>query len=533
MGERPLSLRHLMESPLLPAPPKKHRAEPEELALPQPALEGCCRPGKRHVLAAIACVGFIADYTLRVAMSVGAEKPANGSTSITAFTDLHWSNMQQGWVLGSFYVGYTLGQVPGSLVAARYGAKLTLGLGIALASVFSMLTPLGSTFWVMCVIRALTGVAEAAVYPAAAQLLSHWVPPQERASLATIIFSGSYVGTVLALPLSAMLLERLGWRSIFYVWGGCGLAWTVVWFAVVEETPAVHRSISSAERRYIEAHLQEERRQGGVPGNRPLKHMAAADGVQERDTAAAVVVDVVVGGAPSQVGGGNDGGGGGKSDQCGVETTSWCLLFSHTNVWAMIGVSVTFGYCFYVFLSDLPSYLSTVLGYSVEQAGRVALLPYIAIACMCPLLGVLSDWLVRARAWRPLYVRKLMNSIGNLVPGICMGLLHCVPHNDVAVILLMVIAVGAGGAAMSGASVHCLDIGGKHTGLIFAVMNTAAQIPGIVAPVITSYFVERYGDEHGYSIVFWICCGSYAIGAVWFGALANSSVVHCTVVRGR
>jgi MFS family permease len=41
----------------------------------------------------------------------------------------------------------------------------------------------------------------------------------ERSKLATLAFSGSYVGTVVALPLSGYLAKHVGWPYVFYVFG--------------------------------------------------------------------------------------------------------------------------------------------------------------------------------------------------------------------------------------------------------------------------------------------------------------------------
>ena len=44
-------------------------------------------------------------------------------------------------------------------------------------------------------------------------LILRWAPPLERSRLAAVAFSGSYVGTVIALPLSGVLAEHLNWVS--------------------------------------------------------------------------------------------------------------------------------------------------------------------------------------------------------------------------------------------------------------------------------------------------------------------------------
>ena len=56
-------------------------------------------------------------------------------------------------------------------------------------------------------------------YPSIHAIWAKWAPPLERSRLAAVAFSGSYVGTVIALPLSGLLAENLSWESIFYVFG--------------------------------------------------------------------------------------------------------------------------------------------------------------------------------------------------------------------------------------------------------------------------------------------------------------------------
>jgi MFS family permease len=75
--------------------------------------------------------------------------------------------MSQGIVLGSFYIGYTLTQIPGAILARIYGGRLVFGLGMMGAAVCTLLTPL-SAFSVplLCTVRALMGIFEGVAYPA-------------------------------------------------------------------------------------------------------------------------------------------------------------------------------------------------------------------------------------------------------------------------------------------------------------------------------------------------------------------------------
>lgn len=50
-------------------------------------------------------------------------------------------------------------------------------------------------------------------------ILSNWAPTMEKTRMSAIAYAGSYFGTVIAMPVSAVLGQRFGWPSIFYFFG--------------------------------------------------------------------------------------------------------------------------------------------------------------------------------------------------------------------------------------------------------------------------------------------------------------------------
>lgn len=73
-----------------------------------------------------------------------------------------WDSETQGWILGSFFYGYILTQVPGGYLARRYGAKWLLGLGILGTVIFTLLTPLAADMGAgyLIAVRILEGIGE-------------------------------------------------------------------------------------------------------------------------------------------------------------------------------------------------------------------------------------------------------------------------------------------------------------------------------------------------------------------------------------
>lgn len=74
-------------------------------------------------------------------------------------------------------------------------------------------------------------------------MLSKWAPPAERNKLTSFAYAGMSLGTVIALPFSGLLAGTLGWESVFYVQGGLGIIWCVVWIFLVYDSPLNHPRI--------------------------------------------------------------------------------------------------------------------------------------------------------------------------------------------------------------------------------------------------------------------------------------------------
>lgn len=66
--------------------------------------------------------------------------------------------------------------------------------------------------------------------------------------------AGSQFGTVITLTASGWLCDSDflgGWPSVFYVFGGVGVLWSIAWYFLAYDTPVQHPRISQQERNYI------------------------------------------------------------------------------------------------------------------------------------------------------------------------------------------------------------------------------------------------------------------------------------------
>ena len=77
-----------------------------------------------------------------------------------------WDEYKQGIILGSFFWGYVLTQIPGGRLAELFGGRKLLGYGILSTSIFTLLTPFAArasdTLLIFC--RVLMGLGEVLLY---------------------------------------------------------------------------------------------------------------------------------------------------------------------------------------------------------------------------------------------------------------------------------------------------------------------------------------------------------------------------------
>ena len=78
-----------------------------------------------------------------------------------------WDAQSEGNVLGAFFYGYTCTQILGGLAARRYGGRNVLLVGVALWSLFTVLTPFAarSGMGTLLLCRVLMGLGEGVTMP--------------------------------------------------------------------------------------------------------------------------------------------------------------------------------------------------------------------------------------------------------------------------------------------------------------------------------------------------------------------------------
>ncbi|XP_074428765.1 vesicular glutamate transporter 3 isoform X2 [Larus michahellis] len=232
---------------------------------PAPCDCHCCGLPKRYIIAIMSGLGFCISFGIRCNLGVAIVEMVNNNTVYVngkpelQKAQFNWDPETVGLIHGSFFWGYIVTQIPGGFISNKLAANRVFGAAIFLTSTLNMFIPSAARVHYGCVmfVRILQGLVEGVTYPACHGMWSKWAPPLERSRLATTSFCGSYAGAVVAMPLAGVLVQYIGWSSVFYIYGMFGIVWYMFWLLHAYESPAAHPTITNEERIYIETSIGE------------------------------------------------------------------------------------------------------------------------------------------------------------------------------------------------------------------------------------------------------------------------------------
>lgn len=439
-------------------------------------MEATCGCGARHTQVILLFLSVILAYGMRVNMSVGIVAMTDKNTSPNPdVLTFDWDD--QSIILTSFFIGYVIPQVIAGHMAKNFGAKIfitvTSIVGSLMAILIPIVAPLGS--WAVILCRVIQGLAQGFLYPCIHNLLSKWVPPLERARLSTFVYAGGPLGTVVSMPFTGWISgTHLGWPYAFYIYGGAGLLWTVLWVGLGKNSPADHKDIRSTEKEYIEMSL----------GATPAESL------------------------PSK--------------------TPWAAFFKSLPVWALIFAHSGQNWGFSTLITNIPTYMADVLQFDIKSNGVLSAGPYLLNWIVTISSGAIIDYVIAKKYLSVGVARKVANSIGLCIPAITLLTLGLISDTEadirnVALVLLFV-AVGSNGSVLCGYHVNHMDLSPVYAGTLMGITNTVANFFGIIAPLLVHFIVTEPRNAMLWAIVFYISSAVYVIGSVVFVIFGSGEI---------
>src|SRR5258708_11015694 len=177
-----------------------------------------------------------------------------------------------GLAIGITLLGWGLGGMVGGILADYVGRKRMMMWSVFLYAVFSGLTVCANTFWLLCGLRFLTGLAMGSEWSAGIALLSETWPERARAKGAGFLQSGFGWGTLIAAVVwyalsSAHPLGAETWRLMF-VLGALPALFVLYIRRGVSESEKWQRAVR--EKRWSATNVQPVKGDAPASGKRPF-----------------------------------------------------------------------------------------------------------------------------------------------------------------------------------------------------------------------------------------------------------------------
>jgi sugar phosphate permease len=378
--------------------------------------------------------------------------------------DLHISVLQMSAVFSAFILAYSIFEIPSGWLGDVRGPRRVLTRIVVWWSLFTMLSGAAQGLRSLVTIRFLFGAGEAGAFPNIIRSFARWFPLGERGRASGVMFLGSRLGGMLSAPIALLLIARVGWRVSFLIFGSIGLLWAAAWAAWYRDSPADHPDVNALELAWIE-------QDRGAP---PPRQRA----------------------------------------------TPWRALLSSRTVWAICAMYTAYGYGLYFYLTWLPTYLISELGFSALGGGFFASLPFLLAGIADVSGGWLTDRLTQAYGLR--VARAGLGALAFTTSAALLFATTVAPHPSMKA-LLLALALGSADLALSAAWAAPLDVAPAHAGVVTGLMNTFGNLGGLVAPWVVGWSVERL---HSWTVPFLITAGVYAVGAIAWLAVDPTRSIH-------
>ncbi|XP_054716199.1 sialin-like [Uloborus diversus] len=442
--------------------------------------------GIRYLFTLLSFLGFAILYIIRVNLNVAivamvnrtaVYKDHNDSKSEECPEDLPpilqnqtssgiqkdgefiWFVEMQSVVIGAFYYGYAVSQIPGGRLAELYSAKWVFGLGTFIPCLLTVLTPLAAraNIGVLIAVRALEGLAQGVTLPAMYSLMGRWFPDSEKAFLSALVRIGFGMGTVAGMNLSAYLCENGpfgGWPSAFYIVGILGCIWFALWTFLVSESPANHPFITTKEIKLI-----------------------ISDQKTRQDTK--------------------------------LPPIPWKKMLTSVPFIALLITQIGDDWCFFTILNDLPTFFDTILHFNIEKNGFLSSFPRLLQIAVTIIVGFTSDLFVRRKYASVGFMRKfcqMTTTLGAVLGllGVCLSGCNANLHIAFFTIAMTFSSFSAGGYILTP-----LDLSPEYSGTVAGIASTLSNATGFLAPLVVGVLTDESQTLHQWHIVFYITMGIF------------------------
>lgn len=252
------------------------------------------------------------------------------------------NSIEQGAIVSAFFVGYAMFQIPGGVLADKFGFRKLLSIGIVWWSIFTTITGMVLFYPLLLIVRFLFGIGEGCFPGASYKTITTYFPRKQRGTATSIQSTVNTLGPAVASIIGAAIISIYGWRKIFLVLGIPGIILGIyIWFKF-KDNPADHPKITDEEL----SEISQDEVRNDTGSKIPFK-----------------------------------------------EYLTRPILWQLSIIWFLFDIT------FWGFVSWLPSYLMVERGFSLIKTGIFGALPYLVGTIGILIGGYLSDHTQGHRKW--------------------------------------------------------------------------------------------------------------------------------------
>ena len=150
--------------------------------------------------------------------------------------ELMLSPVQMGFMLSAFFWTYAIGQVVAGWFTDRFPVLWVFTIGFVVWSGATLCTGLVQGMTGLLALRLLLGAGESVAFPCYSKIFATEFPPARQGLPNAILNSGTKIGAALGVLVGGVLIALYGWRMMFFVLGGSGVVFLILWFILAPRT---------------------------------------------------------------------------------------------------------------------------------------------------------------------------------------------------------------------------------------------------------------------------------------------------------
>jgi MFS family permease len=371
--------------------------------------------------------------------------------------DLGLTKVRMAWAFTAFGLAYAIFEMPGGYLGDWIGPRKVLMRIVLWWSFFTAATGWAWGFRSLVVTRFLFGAGEAGCFPNVTKAFSTWLPQEEKERAQSIMWLCARWGGAFTPPLVVLVMQHVGWRHAFEVFGGLGVIWAILFYRWYRNDPLQNPKLNSGERQLLRRSALFAEGHGDVP---------------------------------------------------------WARLLASRQVWMLCWQYFCLSYGWYFYITWLPTYLREARHLTLANSAWLAVLPLFCGGLGNPAGAFFTGLLERRRGMAQ--ARRAMAYIG--FSGAAGFLLLSTRVGDpLPAMLSLGLASFCNDLVMPGTWGAAMDVGGKYAGTLSGAMNMWGNVGGLLCPLAIGYLLRWTGNN--WNVTFYVSAAIYMAGLLFWAFL--------------